>query len=141
MSCPDFDDLSAYTDGELTPAEHQRVAEHLPLCQECRATVARIGAMRRQLQALPSPALGIDLAQRFSPAAPQKRTARGFRPAWMPAGLSLAALATGAWLGAALVGGAAASAAPMQVVRVFDPVPPGGLCAVRELCPLPKGMP
>ena len=28
-----------------------------------------------------------------------------------------------------------------QMVRVFDPVPPGGLCAAAELCRLSKGRP
>jgi hypothetical protein len=29
----------------------------------------------------------------------------------------------------------------LGIASVFNPVPPGGLCAAAELCRLPKGMP
>lgn len=140
MNCPDFDDLSAYVDGELAPAQHLRLAVHLLGCKQCRATRARIGAIHRQLHSMPSPALGYDLAERLNWPRPTRKPPRSYRPLWMPAGFSLAAVAVGFWLGASLVAGAVAEPR-MQVVRVFDPVPPGGLCASPELCGISKGMP
>lgn len=140
MICPDFDDVSAYADGELAPAEHRRLAEHFIGCKQCRATLARIGSMQRQLHSLPSPVLGYDLAERFNVKVSTKRRSRSYWPIWMPAGFSLAALAAGAWLGASLVDGSATEPR-MHVVRVFDPIPPGGLCAIPELCRLSKEMP
>ena len=64
---------------------------------------------------------------------------------WLGLGAGVA-LGAGVWLGAMLLGtapaaiqaGAPASAA---MVRVFDPVPPGGLCAATERCRVTKGMP
>ena len=57
------------------------------------------------------------------------------------AGRTGMALASGVWLGGLLLGGAGAATQPAAMVRVFDPVPPGGLCAAAELCRLTKGMP
>ena len=39
-----------------------------------------------------------------------------------------------------LGGGTVGTAVPAPMVRVFDPVPPGGLCAAAELCRPTKGM-
>ena len=59
----------------------------------------------------------------------------------MPTGLAAsAALVSGVWLGGVLLGGTTtAIATRVTMVRVFDPVPPGGLCAAAELCRLSKG--
>ena len=40
----------------------------------------------------------------------------------------------------ALLSGTVGTAVPAPMVRVFDPVPPGGLCAAAELCRPTKGM-
>ncbi|TFI47972.1 zf-HC2 domain-containing protein, partial [Diaphorobacter sp. DS2] len=46
------------------------------------------------------------------------------------------------WLGGLLLGtGAALPAASPAMARVFDPVPPGGLCAAAEICRLPRTLP
>ena len=62
---------------------------------------------------------------------------------WMPTGLAAgAALVSGVWLGGLLLGtGAALPAASPAMARVFDPVPPGGLCAAAEICRLPRTLP
>ena len=75
--------------------------------------------------------------------APQSPRARPrFWTGWVPAGLGTGlALASGVWLGSLLVGGGGASAPGASMVRVFDPVPPGGLCAAAEICRLSKAMP
>lgn len=45
--------VSAHLDGELTPAETQRVATHLAVCERCRAEFDAIGAVRDAVRALP----------------------------------------------------------------------------------------
>ena len=45
------------------------------------------------------------------------------------------------WLGGLLLGGGAATVPSAALVRVFDPVPPGGLCAAAEICRMQRGMP
>jgi anti-sigma factor RsiW len=151
MTCPCTDDLSAYSDGVLTPSEQRAIARHLQTCTHCRQTVDGCVALRQGLRALPSPRLEFDLArhleERLTHPSPKRR--RRWRPQagdwirWMPAGLATGmALASGLWLGGLLVGGGSAAVArPSVSVRVFDPVPPGGLCTVSEICRLSKGMP
>lgn len=43
-------ELSAYLDGELRPAEHARVEDHLAGCRECRAHIARLAEVRSSLR-------------------------------------------------------------------------------------------
>lgn len=145
MTCPKHDDLSAYVDDMLTPGEREHLAGHLPTCPVCRGRLNELSALRRSLRELPSPTLGFDLAarleERLRAASAPRRPARRFWAGWAPGGLSaVAALASGVWLGGLLMGGAAAGAPSAAMLRVFDPVPPGGLCAALELCRLPKGM-
>ena len=146
MTCPEHDNLSAYADNMMTPGAHARFAAHLLDCPICRHRLDELQALRQDLRALPSPALGFDLAARLEGrlrAGPApRRPARSFWSGWAPTGLGAAvALASGAWLGGLLIGGGAtASAPPATMVRVFDPVPPGGLCAAPELCRLSRGM-
>ena len=98
------------------------------------------------MRELPSPALGFDLSARLKdrlrPAAQSPRARPRFWTGWVPAGLGTGlALASGVRLGSLLVGGGSASAPGASMVRVFDPVPPGGLCAAVEICRLSKAMP
>ncbi|MGV8892580.1 MAG: anti-sigma factor family protein [Burkholderiaceae bacterium] len=144
MTCPKHDDLSAYADNRMRSGESERFAGHLAGCPICRRRLDELNALRQSLRELPSPALGFDLAARLKDrlrAAPVCRPARSFWPDWgPPAGLAVAALISGVWLGGLLIGGGAVSAPPAAMARVFDPVPPGGLCAAAELCRLSKGM-
>lgn len=143
MSCPPFDQVSAYADEMLAPAARREFEMHMRHCTLCQGRLAQITGLRRDLQALPSPALGVDLAarlgDRWRPPAPPPTAARGAWWRWAPAGLAVAAaMASGLWLGGLLLGGGV-SVAPAASARVFDPVPPGGLCAAAELCHLSKG--
>lgn len=146
MTCLTHDDLSAYADNMMMHGERERLAGHLPGCPVCRRRLDALNALRQSLRELPSPVLGFDLAARLEDrlrARPVRRRppARSFWPDWgSPAGLAVAALASGVWLGGLLIGGGAVSAPPAAMARVFDPVPPGGLCAAAELCRLSKGM-
>lgn len=148
MPCPPHDQLSAYADQQLPPAELARLRGHVAACPACQKYLHDIAALGQSLRALPSPTLGFDLAAQLND---RFRTpAQGRRPAlpwadwrgWMPAGLGAGlALASGVWLGGLLLGGGMAQAPAASLVRVFDPVPPGGLCAAAEICRLSKGNP
>lgn len=149
MTCPRHDQLSAYADDALKPGERARLQQHLEVCPICQQQLDALQALRQSLRALPSPTLGFDLASRLQDRLPHppKRRHRPW-PAlwggagWMPTGLAAGvALVSGVWLGGLLLGGGSTAAVPRAtMVRVFDPVPPGGLCAAAELCRLPKGM-
>lgn len=138
MTCPRSEETSVYLDDMMSSFERRRFAHHLRACPTCRAQVDAMTAMRQQLRALPSPQLGIDLAAQFERSdryrpAPRARPGRWF--GWSAGGLAVTfSLVGGVWLGGALLaaGGSAMPAAGM--VRVFDPVPPGGLCSAVELC-------
>lgn len=147
MTCPRIEDLSALADDALTAREQAALRQHLHSCPVCRRQLQAFEALRRELLALPSPTLGFDLAAQLLDRLP-RRAARPRRrawglPGWMPAGLAgAAALACGLWLGGLLLGaGATISVSGPAMVRVFDPVPPGGLCAAADICRVPKGMP
>lgn len=144
MNCPKHVEVSAYVDNMLPPAERQQLAAHLQACPLCRHRAEELIGLSRNLQALPSPVLGFDLAARFE----ERARAERIRPrpvrfswrSWVPTGLAAAvSIASGVWLGG-LVAGGAVSASPAAMVRVFDPVPPGGLCAATELCRVSKGL-
>lgn len=142
MTCPVFDDLSAFADDALESGERKRLAGHFLSCSRCQDRLDQLMATRAALRALPSPTLGVDLAERFMnmhPATPRKHPLRGAWTLWPQAGLTVAALVSGVWLGGLLAGGASVAALPVPVVRAFDPVPPGGLCAAPELCRFSKG--
>ncbi len=146
MTCPTTEALSAYADHMLAPTEQARLGQHLHGCGACQQRLAELAALRQALRSLPSPAPGLDLAPRIEgrlrprPRRPPPRP----RPwiGWLPAGFAAGmALASGVWLGSLLLGGATAGTRPASLARVFDPVPPGGLCAATELCRPLKGLP
>lgn len=145
MDCPQHSKLSAYLDQAMTARERARFATHLQNCPLCQQQLEALTTLQQNLRELPSPALGFDLAARLQDSirggVVQRRPRRSFWFAWGPTGLAAAtALACGIWVGALLTGGAVANTPPAALVRVFDPVPPGGLCAATELCRLSKGM-
>lgn len=146
MSCPTHETLSAYSDDMLPTAEREPLLRHLSGCPLCRQRIDEMSALRQSLRELPSPTLGFDLAarmqERLNRAAPRRRTAHPLWLRWLsPAGVSLVALVSGVWLGGLLLGGGAQGLATGSMVRMLDPVPPGGLCAAAELCRLSKGKP
>ncbi len=151
MTCPCTEDLSAYSDGILEASEQRAIKLHLQTCVHCQQQLDGFLALRQGLRTLPSPQLKFDLArhleERLTHPAPNRR--KPWRPQaedwirWMPAGLAVGiALASGLWLGGLLAGGGAATVArPSVSARVFDPVPPGGLCTASEICRHSKGLP
>ena len=149
MTCPRHDELSAYADQAMKPGERARFEQHLQTCPICQQNLQYLLALQQSLRALPSPTLGFDLASRLEGRL-QRPPQRRHRPwpalwggsGWMPSGLAASvALVSGVWLGGVLLGGTTtAIATRVTMVRVFDPVPPGGLCAAAELCRLSKGM-
>lgn len=144
MTCPRYVDLSAYADNMLNPEEHRALAQHVGSCPVCQRSLGEMLALQKGLQALPSPTLGVDLSAAWEERAERRKTPRrvthSFWSGWGVPGLTVAlSLVSGVWLGG-LMGGSAISAAPVSMVRVFDPVPPGGLCAAAELCRASKGL-
>ncbi|HJV84807.1 MAG TPA: zf-HC2 domain-containing protein [Noviherbaspirillum sp.] len=144
MNCPEHEEVSAYIDGMLPPSEREQFVAHTRACPICLARIDELLALRRDLRELPSPTLGFDLAARLGPQLrrpPARRPMRAFWIDWGAPGLAAAlSLAVGAWLGGMLLSGGAMLAPSATMARVFDPVPPGGLCAAAELCGTPKGL-
>lgn len=145
MPCPQHYRISAYLDRAMVAREYAQFTEHVGTCPLCRHQLEALTAIQQNLRDLPSPVLGFDLASRLQDrirsGSVQRRPARPFWPAWSLPGLAAtASLVCGVWLGILLTGGTVASAPPAAMVRVFDPVPPGGLCAATELCRPSKGM-
>lgn len=145
MSCPKHLEVSVYIDDMMAPAERRQFKDHLEQCQVCQERMDTLLALRGDMRALPSPSLGFDLSARLedqirSGAARRKPVRRPWF-GWSAGGLTVAvSLVSGLWLGGLLIGGGAVVAPGAGAARVFDPVPPGGLCAAPELCRLSKGM-
>ena len=107
---PGFELLSAYRDGETTPAEVALVSGHLHSCSACRNTVASFDALDRTLTAVPTIACGVALplisAQLDGEASPHEAAIAGqhlrncpdcgaARASWQALGPALAALPSG----------------------------------------------
>ena len=144
MNCPRHDDISAYIDSAMALAERENFARHLDSCPVCRERHRALSALQIDLRNLPSPALGFDLAAQFH--RPIRTTEVPRRPrrhawlGWQLGGLTIAlSLVGGVWLGGLLVGSGINATRMDTVTRVFDPVPPGGLCTAHELCRISKG--
>lgn len=145
MNCPQCENVSAYMDDAMASLEHKRFAGHLATCPLCRQYLDELLALQSNLRKLPSPGLGFDLAAQFEErlrSLPPRRApvrnpwwGRSFGGAAVTASLIL-----GVWLGGLLIGSTAALPASAGAARVFDPVPPGGLCAASELCGLSRGL-
>lgn len=155
MPCPRTEDLSLWIDQVLPPPDSSRLQDHLQTCAVCAQQLQALRVLRAELQALPSATLDAQFAARLQErlrprSAPASRAPRspwrlwsGYGLHWLPTGLSAtAAWACGVWLGVALLGGGTLTTRPASgVVRVFDPMPPGGLCAAAELCRPTKALP
>ncbi|KAA0943190.1 MULTISPECIES: zf-HC2 domain-containing protein [unclassified Pseudomonas] len=130
----DLATLSAYLDNELAPDEHTRAANHLPVCEQCSATLAELGALSRSLQALPCAALPDKLSERlhaqFAPAPGRTRWQRR----WMQIASAAASIMLGLLIGSALQEPPQARPAAASMLAVLGSAPPGALCARPELC-------
>lgn len=145
MSCPKNLEVSAYLDNMMAPAERGQFMSHLQSCPVCQGRLDALTSLQGQLRELPAPSLGFDLAARFDEqmrmAPVRRRAPRTPWLSWGPTGVAVAlSIASGVWLGGLLMGSGIVLTPSAAAVRVFDPVPPGGLCAAAELCRLPKGM-
>lgn len=134
--CPRVEALSLLIDGEISARARHDIETHAASCPICGATLRDFSGLRSAFSALGDSPAGVDIAAlidaRLPPRAPARPTRQPSRWRWQlaPAGLAAAGvLATGAYLGMLLGGGAAVSAARPPAVAVFDVVPPGGLCA------------
>lgn len=146
MSCPRQLEVSVYIDDMMQPAERRQFTRHLEECPICQARLDALAVLRQDLRDMPSPSLGFDLAARLEDQRRMRPAPRQApRPSWFgwgSGGLAVAlALSSGVWLGSLLLGGSTVVMPGAGVARVFDPVPPGGLCAAPELCRLSKGLP
>ena len=138
MPCPRTVLLSAYLDRACTERRAMLIGAHVQACPACAAELFALQRLSGELRELPDPPLGLDLAARYS-SRPTPRRAPAWRPwlGWSPAGLAIAAaLAMGVGLGALPPPSGSPSDHGVRTVslRVFDPVPPGGLCAAAGLC-------
>lgn len=145
MNCPLHEQLSAYIDGEMPHPERKRFQAHLAGCAACSNEAEKLDALRAGLAALPAPALGFDLAAQYAQLPAPRRTA--LRPrisrwqAWAGGGISVAlSLGAGIWLGGLLLAAPAHVTPAFTVDHVFAPIPPGGLCAVPEICKSTRGV-
>lgn len=135
-------DLSAYLDAELPVSARRQLALHLAACPRCSQRLADFAALSMGLATLAPQRLGFDLAHvvagRLPAAAPAPR--QPSLPGWhglLPVGMAglgaSVAMALGIALGTALFGSAAAVPS-VSAMRVFDPIPPGGLCLSPQRC-------
>lgn len=81
------DDLSAYLDGALAPAERAALAAHLSDCAPCRSAAAELRATAQLIAALPLPAPSRRLVPALAP-----------RYAWLRPLRSLSAVLAGAFI-------------------------------------------
>ncbi len=87
------DRLSAYIDGQLTPAETQRLESHLADCDHCRLQVAELRATAAALRALPELAVPRSFALTAAQAAPRSAPSAVSRTPALRAALPVAAAA------------------------------------------------
>lgn len=137
MPCPRTVLLSAYLDRACTERRAMLIGVHVRSCPACAAELSALQRLSDELRELPDPPLDLDLAVRYSPW-PASRRAPAWRLwlGWSPAGLAIAAaLAMGVGLGVLPPPGSPSDPGVRTAsLRVFDPVPPGGLCAAAGLC-------
>lgn len=145
MNCPLHEQLSAYIDGEMPHPERKRFEVHLAGCPTCRNEVDKLDTLRAGLAALSSPTLGFDLSAQYAQLPAPRRA--GFRhrighwQAWAGGGIFVAlSLGAGIWLGGLLLAAPARVTPAFTADHVFAPIPPGGLCAVPEICKSTRGV-
>jgi anti-sigma factor RsiW len=146
--CPRIEALSALTDGELIESERLAVQAHVDGCAICAPVLAEFRQLRTGLAALTARVPDFDVApdvdRRIAAAsAPgtraSVRAARPPHPRWWQVAVlapgGAMAVATGLWLGAALMPAALQPARATAVQMVpFSTLPPGALCPAPQAC-------
>jgi anti-sigma factor RsiW len=142
--CPRVDALSALIDGELEDPARIEVTAHAEGCPLCGAMLRDMTELSAAMRPFATARAGFDLMPLIEPRLPargkSRRTPAGGRSWWqrwqlLPSGLAAAAvLMTGTYLGALLAGGAGVTAMRPAAMAMFDPIPPGGLCAGLPSC-------
>lgn len=145
MPCPRTVLLSAFLDSEWTGPRRTLIAAHVRTCPICAAELSDLRALSSELQALPDPVLEQDFSRRYAARPSVRRSAWAWIArcwnTWMPVGLTAAASLL---VGVGLADLSWEPVTPQRPVAVdlrldlFNPVPPGGLCAAAELCGTPK---
>jgi hypothetical protein len=94
MNCSEARDrLAGLLYGDLQAGEANAVREHLAACAACRQELAALDHVRRALDAVPAPALEVDLPRLYlETAARQARRVRRWRWAALACGAAAAAL-------------------------------------------------
>ncbi len=139
--------LSAYQDGEIKPAERERITNHLQVCRVCQAELAKLDGLWQALDGLPE----IQPEPNFYGQIIRKINSSHERPSILDlrgvyqlfssmAGCTLliGGILIGTFLGNFMAGsdlfpfpqtlaGRAQEAIEMVSFRAFDPVPPGTL--------------
>ena len=144
--CPRVEALSALTDDELREPERLALQAHVAGCEICAPALAELRQLRTRFAALPTEMPAFDLAPEVdrridaAPAPPPSRRApRPARTRWWRLALlapgGAVAVATGLWLGTALMPVTLASAtAPAAQMAAFSTMPPGALCPLSDAC-------
>lgn len=145
MPCPRTVLLSACLDPGWSGRRRALIDAHVRTCPLCAVELDALRALSADLHALPSPVLAQDFSHRYT--APPSVRRRGWWRlgehwgAWMPVGLTTAAsLLVGVGLADLSWAPTVSSPPTIMAMRLdlFNPVPPGGLCAAAELCRTPK---
>lgn len=140
--CFNSTQLSAYIDGELSPAARQKIEAHLEDCAACAALLQDLRALQADFRVLEHASVGFDLAPaiqgRLAGAEAQGRPAgRRFWPYAVPLSLAagIATLALGFSIGNLLLHKPSLEiATPTVAMTLFDPVPLGGVCIGDSSC-------
>lgn len=139
--CPRIEEISALIDGALTGRARDEIEQHAAACAACGMALRNFETMRSRLQMLRDTRCEADIAalieERLPTRAPgrERERPRKWDYAWQlaPRGLAAAGvLAVGVYLGLLAAGGT--TAVRPAAFAVFDPVPPGALCAGQPWC-------
>jgi anti-sigma factor RsiW len=79
--------LSTFLDGELTAAERRKVLTHVAGCEECRAELEELAAVRARIRALPM----LDVSSELLGLRPGRPTPSHRRRIWVGAAAAVAA--------------------------------------------------
>lgn len=138
--CPDIEELSAYLDGEMPSSDALELDEHVLNCGSCREKTRRLHSLHNIAvgDEMPPPDLLPAIMEKVEcHRHTTEEAGLGWRR-WTPVPLALAAgmmLTFGVLLGHNLVHEAnGTSYSVTERMRVFDVIPPGGLCVELDAC-------